>query len=612
MEANARPFSFLMTSSYYEVPFFQRSYVWNEDNWSDLLDSLREVQNGLFLGSIILKQVQTCSGEIPRYMIIDGQQRLTTLSILLKACYESICTNHPSDFSRDTLDDYKKTYLDMCFVKETNRREVKRKIKLRHARSDADAFMHVINVDNILNINNRTSTDRLEGHKISKAYVFFIEALRDYSSDELEHLWNILTDNTINCHKILVNIDLSIDDNEQAIFDAINSSGVRLTCADTIKNALFQKMIELSPDTESVYQLYHEEWASVFLDESYIEFWNKEILSGRIKRDNLEVLLHCIAVVNGFFNPEEEKLINLADCYKKHMNEQSETALRHFIEEIHDYAIEYMEKMQIKKTTQFNYCNQLQRLLCVCENLQISAFAPYILYLIKKQDIDENDRNTKFFELGRYIVLHAICGATTKNYNKECVQFIKGSTTPNDMLRNDTDIREDSFLDTLTKIKNDLAKLLLFWCELYRRNNSNADKELKYNYELEHIMPQSWEENWSVTDVPVKDENNNEIQDLEEATRKRSVSIYKIGNMTLLNSSLNKQLRNSSFLDKLNGQGRKKGIKDLADCLLTRDLVSFSSWDESNISQRTNELINLISIVWDIHWDNEGRFVVNN
>lgn len=608
MKAHESHFAFLAsTPAYYDVPFFQRRYVWDEQNWEDLLNSLLATRNGTFLGSIILKQETTCADEASRYMIIDGQQRLTTLSILFKVCYDILISNDtPKKLGGETKLTYKNNYNSTCFVpkeKEVEKdgeiiTETEYDIKINHSRLDKSEY------DSVMRGN-------LSGNgKITRAYRYFKDQLLQ-RKDRIIELWDKLRKPE---YKLLVNISLSSEDNEQVIFDAINSSGVRLTCADTIKNALFQRMIDVTSNTDEVYQLYQEKWESVFLNESNIDFWNKEILSGRIKRDNIEVLLHCIAVVKGLFNPEEERLINLSDCYKKHINKQCEHAiLRHFIEEIHDFAILYMEKMQIKKTTQFDYCNQLKRLLCVCENLQVSTFNPYILYLIKRQDINEDEKNTKYFELSRYIILHAICGATTKNYNKECIQFINGSATPNEMLVNDADISRNKSLNTLTNIKNDLAKLLIFWCELYRRHSSRVGiKELKYNYELEHIMPQSWEENWSVTDVPVKDENNNEIQDLEEATRKRSVSIYKIGNMTLLNSSLNKQLRNSSFLDKLNGQGRKKGIKDLADCLLTRDLVSFSSWDESNISQRTNELINLISIVWDIHWDNEGRFVVNN
>ena len=79
MKAEDKSFYFLATPSYYDIPFFQRAYVWGEENWSELLNNLTSVNQNHFLGSIILKNEVSSAGSVARYLVIDGQQRLTSL-----------------------------------------------------------------------------------------------------------------------------------------------------------------------------------------------------------------------------------------------------------------------------------------------------------------------------------------------------------------------------------------------------------------------------------------------------------------------------------------------------------------------------------------------------
>jgi DNA-directed RNA polymerase subunit N (RpoN/RPB10) len=156
----------------------------------------------------------------------------------------------------------------------------------------------------------------------------------------------------------------------------------------------------------------------------------------------------------------------------------------------------------------------------------------------------------------------------------------------------------------LLRINNKYAALLLFWVELYRRKNDNRyDRdELKYTYTLEHIMPQKWEEYWST--VPVIGEDGNVISDFEVAKQCRYRIIYSIGNMTLLKSSLNTSLRNYEFQRKIEGEGRKRGIKHYAELGITKlDIVEpydkgDHSWDEAKIRERTAEITKDVLGVW--------------
>ena len=75
---------------YLEVPFFQRAYVWNRDNWEELLNTLSQESSSIFLGAVILQKREKDGSRVKSYAVIDGQQRLTTLSILLCACYDHV------------------------------------------------------------------------------------------------------------------------------------------------------------------------------------------------------------------------------------------------------------------------------------------------------------------------------------------------------------------------------------------------------------------------------------------------------------------------------------------------------------------------------------------
>ena len=146
---------------------------------------------------------------------------------------------------------------------------------------------------------------------------------------------------------------------------------------------------------------------------------------------------------------------------------------------------------------------------------------------------------------------------------------------------------------------NKLATLLLFWVELYRRSTEIPDsKEFKYEFTLEHIMPQKWEQHWS--GVPVYDENGEQVSDEEQIKAIRHSAIYEIGNMTLLNKKLNASVSNYDFKRKVEGDsnGRKKGMKTYAGCLITHEILEKDTWDERDIKERTEKLSKIIKKLW--------------
>lgn len=597
MKAEAMSLTFLGNEGLVKIPFFQRGYVWNITNWSDILDDLLDFEKSHFLGSLILKQQEKQTGKPKEVLVIDGQQRLTTLSILLRAIYNSF-----DEKTQKNCDPALRNYL---FFKK-NQTDENFLVKIEHSKVDKKYFQKIIN-NNIstdeyalITVENPTTKTFSKDNNILQCFKYFSEQLKGVDISIRLELFNRLLDQD---NKILVIIDLSEKEDEQAIFDTINSAGVRLSSADIIKNALFQKAIELFNNTEDVTVIYEEKWQSVFsTDEDAINFWDTPRATGRLMRDNIEILLHSVSVIKGFFDPEKNTLSDLSKFYKSYISNFSKDDLTKFIKEISDYAVIFREKILVfNRDKLFNYQDSYERIFHILGVCEISTFHPYILSLFFKYDKNEAELIMELHKLERLVVRRMITNSETKSYNKMCKEFIKDNSLIDARLAEQTD---DKIKNGLTSIENKNATLLLFWVELFRRSNDNKQsvKELKYNYSLEHLMPIKWTEYWS--DVEVLDINGNVIQDPEIAKKERNSKIRHIGNMTLLNSSLNTSLRNYNFDRKVKGEGRKKGIKDYSELGITKDdiVIPYDSgdtvWNEKKITDRTEALALDILKIW--------------
>lgn len=234
-----------------EVPFFQRSYVWDEEQWDRFLDDMEFVtltKKPYFLGSIILK-----SGKAPNTwdhfsdckVVIDGQQRLTTLMIFFKV----LCLKNGEDrlFDRD-------------FRLEDDT------IALQHGRSDRSAFLAVTGQEKAEEIENTVPASQ-----IISAFNYFIKKINPEKLDR----------NTIKQNIQFVCIDLLEGEDEQQVFDTINSLGVRLTTSELLKNYFYSK-----DDIKE----YEQNWESIFeADAETRAYWKQEFEVGRLNRSMIDI-----------------------------------------------------------------------------------------------------------------------------------------------------------------------------------------------------------------------------------------------------------------------------------------------------------------------------------
>lgn len=603
MIAHERSLLFLAEEKKITIPFFQRAYVWEKSNWELLLEELLSFERYNFLGSIILKQHARDSGGTSEVSVIDGQQRLTTLSVLLKALYDL--------FPEQRKANCKSTFESLLFYKvETSDDE--QYIKISHSHIDAPDYQSVITGADLLLPDKFGDLSKSES-RIIQSYVFFVTELRRITDEEARrNLWNSLTNKD---NKMLVVIDLKDNENEQAIFDTINSAGVRLSCADTVKNALFQKAMTLlnvpsqKGSKEIAIKLYNSTWKKTFLlDKKTESFWDTERATTRNRRDNIEILLHCYATIKSFATSEAET--DSSRKLEKILKEKIESLgtleeIKNLISEICQYAELYREHIvSFEEPISMEFSDQLIRLLHILDTQKITTFHPFILYVLNAKP--EGEQNLLFNKLERMIIRRMITGDETRSYNKMCADLIADPAKLDIILAEQTD---QEITTGICKIGNQPAKVLLFWIELYRRSkNSKFDvNELKYVYTLEHIMPQKWENYW--TNIPSKTNPDGSAMSIEEAKKDRYSKVYSLGNMTLLTDSLNPSISNASFAVKMEGDPARRGKAKNGVCsyasltITTNDIVAPYNngdrvWDEDKITKRTEALGHEILSIW--------------
>lgn len=615
MKANDVSLKFLGQVGELEVPFFQRNYVWDQSNWEELLESLEQEQLP-FLGAIVLKKATDKEG-IDYHVIVDGQQRLTTITILVKAIFDILPSkcHEPGAGQRTIVEGnlfYKKNATDGF---DQNR------LKITHSRVDRKDYARIIKAglfEGYPAIDWREIPQ--DSTSVVGCYRYYCEVLSGKSEDELNHLLNLMFNDQ---RHVFVRIILEENDsNEQRIFDTINRAGVQLTAADIIKNNLFRicldRCVDVGEDRDDVCKLYDDKWESIFshsVEEQAV--WDLKRIFGNVQRTNLEFLLYCYATIK--WGQSKDLFSDLERIYTEHLTEMEYGQLKETVREIHDYAVLYrdiildlQQRLQNEDyATYFCHSQVVEHLLLILERFGVQMFYPYVLKRLKDVNGNYEDEKLKrdFRILESFVVRRRLSGRGVTDYSRKCNQILHESGSNGnpivdvlvaELVNNQSGLADTDIKDYLTKPNTETAKIILFCIELFMRDNPAADvNSLTYTYTLEHILPQKWEAHWS--DVPVVDENGQIFIGTEEERKNyRDKALRNLGNMLLLKRRLNTAIGNSSFENKNeNNNGYKKWseLKTTAEALVpykNGDKV----WDEKHIYDREKKLVEQILTIW--------------
>src|SRR5688572_7407924 len=269
------------------VPLFQRPYVWNEELqweplWKDLervatrfLLSPRTTQAPHFLGAVVLQQLQTPTSDLQQRTVIDGQQRLTTLQLLLDALHSEI-TMIGATMPAARLE-------PLIANAEAFRRHKEDRFKVWPTNRDRPAFNEVMEAQTPVEyqkLEHRTS-------RMVKAHHYFAQQCRAWLNaegpDGVFARAEVIERSARELLQIVV-IDLTASENAQEIFETLNARGAVLTAADLIKNFVFQRLLEQDADVEEAYSKYWTQFETAF--------WEEEISVGRVKHQRSSVFLN--------------------------------------------------------------------------------------------------------------------------------------------------------------------------------------------------------------------------------------------------------------------------------------------------------------------------------
>ena len=558
-------------STLVEVPFFQRSYVWKEDLWSRLLEDMEFVMKSKrphFLGSIILKE-----GKSPgpgdqfssRKTVVDGQQRLTTFLIFLKVLCMKLGQSVMFDFQF---------------------RIMGQMVALRHGKNDIDAFEKIMAKDTPEEIPNPAPESR-----VIEAYNYFIKNMDETKLDIM----------TIMMNTQFVRIDLDAAEDEQQIFDTINSLGVNLTTSELLKNYFFSR--------ETITE-YENKWEGVFeKDDEAKVYWDTEIETGRIKRALIDIFFDAyfqLYIQDKRYNiSNEDKLMyarvdNLALSYQHFINNYCRGDKNAVLGQMKDYALCFMQTFRpelcdMSTPAEFG----VERLNVVIFGLKTSTLIPYVLY-IAKNVFDEEERNKMYGILESYVLRRMVVHATTKNYNNLFTSLIlnsvldagtllarlKSSNDATTYIPNEKEVK--SGFDN-SKLINLQSRGIIYLIESNIRPEHSSTSLLGFNkYSLEHLMPKKWRNNWVSCQT-------------EEEANNRDTKLLTLGNLAIIPQSLNASIRDGNWQTKKAGKGNKPGLDICAAGLITvHDALQKDEWTESDIEDRAEWLCEQAKALWSI------------
>ncbi len=570
------------TNYNYVVPLFQRRYSWTQDQYSILWNDAKKAVNENrihFTGAIVLQhREKDPTAALYREIVIDGQQRLTTFTLLLAAMRNRIKEIEPESELLPIIEEliacpnYKKFGDVVEGIDEV------RDGYFRIHPSDIDRkdYYHVIlgNVEKAQKSSN-----------IYQAYRYFYEQFKNMNLEKIKIFYSKFIENIG-----LVVIQLQNADNPYEVFSSLNQTGLRLTAADLIRNHIFEQIPESEQrkfyaEFYSPFELNFEELRTR-IEQNALKKTKKVVKSPAIvtKYDPdtpTKFLYHLWAAREGRVFPVRTLVQEVTE------NIRGEENVKKFLEKIKTYSLFYRSFV----LPEFEEDERVRQALEDLSRTGETTFHPLFLELFNARHEGRID-GSMLAELIRvvenFVVRRKLFGKKVEGLNKEfprVFQKLKGDLTPKKLTyaiaetftvafpTNDEIKRAAVDAEFYGKGKNDVTRLLLIQLD----RAYNHDKGVHYDdAEIEHILPQSWK-NWRSYF------SDSEVKKLENFPS----IVNQLGNFTLINSDYNKEVSNRPFFEK-----KKEYLK--SPYVLTREVAKMADFFPSAIEARTAELLDRI------------------
>ncbi|QLE40906.1 DUF262 domain-containing protein [Nostoc sp. C052] len=549
----------------FQIPLFQRPYSWKQENWETLWEDLMslyndEVQGSYFLGPIVTQaELGTADGITP-YVVIDGQQRLTTLSILLAAL-----RNHLKKDDKQMSEQIYEFYLINKYHKNDDY------FKVLPTQNDRDAYKNIVEAKTAKTA--KTKNPESQSGQINEAYKFFYKWLKEPILEQdipldLTKLKKIILEQLV-----IVNITSDANDNPYLIFESLNNKGEELTQVDLVRNYIFMRL----PHEERE-EVYENEWLP------FVEGFKSSVS----KKEYADELTNAF----WFYLRKDGEAVNQKEIYRniKKRFDTSKIGVKSELQNLIQFA-KYYQRL--------NFCEQEPeiKLRYFFQRLKRLDFTTCHIFLLNVYHEYEEERLSlnKFEEILRYLesyfVRRLFAGISTKTLgsvfnvlysevqkvNPSDVvdglqQVLKGydksKVWPDDDALRDGIITKGVYTTSLS----DRAKLLLESLE----SSLTKEKVKSESLTIEHIMPQTLNKEWKT----MLGGNHAYVQ---------KKWLHTLGNLTL--TGYNSEMGNKPFSEKL-------AYFNTSNLSLNHYFRQINVWNEEAIKKRAEYLADIAIKVW--------------
>jgi len=536
------------------IPVYQRNYDWKMEHckqlYDDLVKIIRQNRKSHFFGSIV--SVQSESGTMEEFLIIDGQQRLTTISLLLLAIYHLLSSGKMVSRDHQLTDKILKKYLIDEYEPEEKR------IKLKPIKNDQKAFGILFDQDE----------EYIPDSNLTINYRYFYDRIQHGELD-IDELFDAI------CKLEIINISLNHEDNPQLIFESLNSTGLSLSEGDKIRNYI---LMGLPNDQQT--KFYEKYWNRI---ESYTDYDVSSFV-----RDYLSIKQQSTPNMNSVY-----------PTFKKYVEDAEVADIEPLLKDLLEYAKRYAFLIKGGHSDErLNSC--IYRL----NRLSTSVTRPFLLEVIRLSEsgaLTADELIEVFHFTESYLFRRAICDLPTNALNKiflllhrEIIRFDGDEShyvekfkyallSKRERTRFPSD---EEFAECMSTRNiygmNPKNKLYLF--ERLENSETSETKDVwghldRGEYSIEHIMPQHLTAAWIVS-----------LGDNYEAIHTNW--LHRLANLTL--TAYNSRYSNSPFAEK---RDMPHGFKD-SGLRINQWVGRKEQWGLPELEERDQLLKNTVIGIW--------------
>ena len=543
------------SSNRFIIPVYQRNYDWNIENCKQLFDDLERViknnKKSHFFGSIVAAQDQ--DGSLSEHLIIDGQQRLTTVSLLLLV----ICHLIEEGYKKSSDPQLKDKILEEYLVDKWQPKE--KRIKLKPIKDDEKAY-------NSLYIKDE---DNVPDSTLTANYEYFKERVLN-TSLTVDELFDAIM------RLEIIDISLNEGDDPQLIFESLNSTGMDLSEGDKIRNYV---LMGLPKDKQEEY---------------YDNYWNPIEINSDYKVDGY---------IRDYLSMKKLRIPNVGKVYtafKDYLEEKQVQDIEPVLKDLKEYSVRYKVLLHgTGKKDQLDWC--IFRL----NKLETNVARPFLLEVLRlyNEDLSLDDTTEVFRIIESYVFRRIICDVPTNALNKIFVtlhnEIVKYDGTTQDYLEkmkyalgskkeSGRFPSDEEFSDCFANknIYGMRSKNKKYYFERIENQDTTETKDVwdhieNGDYSIEHIMPQSLSAKWRKS--LLEDGDPDQIQE---------VWLHRAANLTL--TAYNSAFSNNPFIEK----------RDMAHGFINSGLRmnlwigKQDRWGIDQLQQRNDMLVDQALDIW--------------